>query len=91
MASTRKEIIEVLRAERARGTKKVVPDTETLKARAEYEKTMLDYLLSIEDRRDFVRLLTNRFGLPVGSKRYNRAVDAWDNCQRKHVRKKPLR
>ncbi len=76
------DIEQVLREERARGTKARVPDDDAIKERRLQRETVHD-LFEINDRELFLRVLIDDYELEKDSPQYMAALEAWDENQRK--------
>lgn len=77
----RKDLERLLREERSRGTKTRLPDEEAVQERQLLVEDMRQ-LLRIGDKKAFLRMLTENYGLQVGSERYNAALQVWNEHQR---------
>ena len=80
MPSSRKEIIEVLRTEQARG-KRARPDPEKI---LERQLLLADMkaVLRIRDERTFLKVLVSDYGLQVDSEQYRQALRIWREYQK---------
>ena len=79
-------IEEVMLQERARGRKRKPPDADIVQARKERQAGMR-VLFRTQNRKEFLRMLTERHGLRVGSEQYNDALQAWNEYQRQRFQK----
>ena len=90
MALKDNEIKYLRRLAEKRGKRDKPPrDPDEIRQQKQLEKQILDFLLNVKDRKALIEALTDRFGLQVGSEYFERALQAWDLCQR--GRKKPSR
>jgi len=76
-----RDVEEVMRAEQARGTKRPPRNFEAAEERAE-RMDQVKRLLLAKDRRTYLRMLTEDYGLQVGSEKYRAASQAWDEYWR---------
>ncbi len=82
MAYKSKDIRRLLLQEQRRGTKRARPDPEEIEKQKEIERATLDFIRTINSRKDFIKALTDHFGLQVGSSQFARCLDAWNEYQR---------
>lgn len=75
MPSTKKEILEVLRTEQARG-KRAKPDPEKIQERRLLLGDMKT-VLKIRDEKTFLTVLVSDYGLQVDSDQYRQALKIW--------------
>ena len=71
------DIDRVIAEESARGTGRRLPDEEALQERSLLLQDMRE-LLRLGDRRAFITVLSEHYGLQRGSEEYNLALQAWD-------------
>lgn len=76
------DIEQILREERARGTKARIPDADAIKERQLQRQTIYD-LFEINDRDLFLKVLIDDYGMEKGSPQYIAALEAWDENQKK--------
>lgn len=77
----RKDLQRFIREEQSRGTKARLPDEEAIEQRNLLKLDMRE-LLKVGDRATFLRILTEDYGLQLGSERYNLALQAWNEYHR---------
>ena len=83
MADEEEESLQhIRREEESRGTRRRVPDADALKERR-LRLELMRMLLEINDTGLVVKVLTDEFGLQVGSEEYNRAVQVWNEIRRR--------
>lgn len=73
----KKDLKEVIEQEKARGTRRRLPDEEALQERKLLLQNMRE-LLRLGNRRVFITVISEHYGLQRGSEEYNRALQAWD-------------
>ena len=76
------DIEQVLREERARGTKARVPDDDAIKERQLQRQTVHD-LFEINYRDLFLKVLIDDYEMKKDSPQYSAACQAWEENQRK--------
>ncbi len=82
MAFKPKDVRRFMLREQRRGTKRARPDPEEVKKQKEIERATLDFIRTINSRKDFIKALTDHFGLQVGSSQFVHCLDAWNEYQR---------
>lgn len=71
----------VMLEEKARGSRAKRVDAELIHERRKVKRRMKD-LLRIDDRRTFLRVLKDDYGLQAGSERFRLALKEWLEYQR---------